>query len=177
MASAESNVQPATLLSIDHASRSAGGQPPWRERVGGTPSEASSSLWPAAGPSGCLRAAPEGPSRAREGRSIIGVQVTFPPNLADPPRVPLAHFGDFGANWICRIWRINSIKMWSYDEFGNMPCKFGNMTGEIWPKKLNHDKDLINFMTPPKRPLDQRTTAVPPFECFTLNSFICINIL
>ena len=34
VASAEANVQPATLLSIDHASRSAGGQPPWRERVG-----------------------------------------------------------------------------------------------------------------------------------------------
>ena len=41
VASAEANVQPATLLSaVDKRSR-AGGQLPWRERVGGTPSEAS----------------------------------------------------------------------------------------------------------------------------------------
>ena len=69
VASAESNVQPATLLSIDHASRSAGGQPPWRERVGGTPSEASTrpTVTPAGrGTIGVPPGGPGGPGRASQ---------------------------------------------------------------------------------------------------------------
>ena len=69
VASAEANVQPATLLSIDHASRSAGGQPPWRERVGGTPSEASTrpTVTPAGrGTIGVPPGGPGGPGRASQ---------------------------------------------------------------------------------------------------------------
>ena len=61
VASAEANVQPATLLSIDHASQSTGGKPPWREQACATASEALIGPTVTPGGPGTIRAPPGGP--------------------------------------------------------------------------------------------------------------------
>ena len=61
VASTDSDVYPSTLLSTDHASRSTGGKPPWREQACATPSEALIGPTVTPGGPGTIRAPPGGP--------------------------------------------------------------------------------------------------------------------